>query len=174
MNSSFTIATTEELTTEPVTLQEAKNYCKVSNGVDDDLILELITSARERLEKYTGIAFGVKELVCYFKSVDTPFEVPYGPYPEIDEVVNDEEDEVTYTLQGFNFITMTANSSAGLKITYTTGYEELPKGLKLAILKQVFTDYENRENYAYSSVNELSSDAMRTADPFKRNSLFGI
>ena len=47
--------------------------------------------------------------------------------------------------------------------------------LKLAILKQVSTDYENRENYSiYDQAYELSSDAKRQAQPYCRNTLFGI
>lgn len=60
---------------------------------------------------------------------------------------------------------------------YTVGWgaSGLPKGLKQAILKQVSTDYENRENYLIGdSANELSSSAKMTAQSYSRNTMLGI
>jgi hypothetical protein len=68
-----------------------------------------------------------------------------------------------------------AYSTVGLTIEYEAGFAVCPKGLKLAILKQVSTDYENRENYSiYDQAYELSSDARRQAMPYCRNTILGI
>jgi len=50
--------------TEPVTLTEAKDFCKVDIGTDDDLIIALITAARQQCEAYTAVGFVVHDIVA--------------------------------------------------------------------------------------------------------------
>jgi hypothetical protein len=89
--------------------------------------------------------------------------------------VNDEDVALEYTARGLQYKMLEAYSTVGLTIEYEAGFAVCPKGLKLAILKQVSTDYENRENYSiYDQAYELSSDAKRQAQPYCRNTLFGI
>ena len=175
INSEFQIEILTDLTTEPVTLQEAKDYMRISSNAEDDLIEELITSARERIEKYTGLSLGLKTLKAYWFYFHIPAEIPYGPVTAINSVVDDNDVELEYTARGLQYKTLEAYSTQGLAIEYEAGFAVCPKGLKLAILKQVSTDYENRENYSlYDQAYELSSDAKRQAQPYCRNTLFGI
>ena len=51
----FTL-TDEAPVTEPVTLAEAKLYCRVTNTADDDQIEMMITQAREAVEVGTGLS----------------------------------------------------------------------------------------------------------------------
>ena len=137
--------------------------------------LLLITSARERIEKFTGLSLGEKTLRAYWFYFHIPQEIPYGPVTLIDSVVNDDDVEVEYVARGLQYKMLEAYSTTGLTIEYEAGFAVAPKGLKLAILKQVSTDYENRENYSiYDQAYELSSDAKRQAQPYCRNTLFGI
>ena len=57
--------------TEPISLAEAKLHLKVDVTTDDDLILALITSAREYVELYTGRALVSSTWYGYADSVDT-------------------------------------------------------------------------------------------------------
>ena len=66
INSEFQVEIVTDLTTEPVTLQEAKDYMRISSNAEDSLIEELITSARERIEKFTGLSLGEKTLRAYW------------------------------------------------------------------------------------------------------------
>jgi uncharacterized phiE125 gp8 family phage protein len=164
-----------DLAVEPVTLQEAKDYMRISSESENDLIEELITSARERIEKFTGLSLGEKTLRAYWFYFHIPQEIPYGPVTLIESVVNDEDVALEYTARGLQYKMLEAYSTVGLTIEYEAGFAVCPKGLKLAILKQVSTDYENRENYSiYDQAYELSSDAKRQAQPYCRNTLFGI
>jgi uncharacterized phiE125 gp8 family phage protein len=175
INSEFQVEIVTDLTTEPVTLQEAKDYMRISSNAEDSLIEELITSARERIEKFTGLSLGEKTLRAYWFYFHIPQEIPYGPVTLIDSVVNDEDVALEYTARGLQYKMLEAYSTVGLTIEYESGFAVCPKGLKLAILKQVSTDYENRENYSiYDQAYELSSDAKRQAQPYCRNTLFGI
>ena len=175
INSEFQIEILTDLTTEPVTLQEAKDYMRISSDSENDLIEELITSARERIEKFTGLSLGEKTLRAYWFYYHTPAEIPYGPITLINSVVDDNDVALEYTARGLQYKVLEAYSTQGLVIEYEAGFAVAPKGLKLAILKQVSTDYENRENYVVGEMAyELSSDARRQAMPYCRNTIFGI
>jgi len=175
INSEFQIEVVTDLSVEPVTLQEAKDYMRISSDSENDLIEELITSARERIEKYTGLSLGLKTLKAYWFYFHIPAEIPYGPVTAINSVVDDNDVELEYTARGLQYKTLEAYSTQGLAIEYEAGFTIVPKGLKLAILKQVSTDYENRENYSiYDQAYELSSDARRQAMPYCRNTILGI
>ena len=175
INSEFQIEILTDLTTEPVTLQEAKDYMRISSDSENDLIEELITSARERIEKFTGLSLGEKTLRAYWFYYHVPAEIPYGPITLINSVVDDNDVVLEYTARGLQYKVLEAYSTQGLVIEYEAGFAVAPKGLKLAILKQVSTDYENRENYVVGEMAyELSSDARRQAMPYCRNTILGI
>ena len=175
INSEFQIEILTDLTTEPVTLQEAKDYMRISSNAEDDLIEELITSARERMEKFTGLSLGEKTLKAYWLYFHTPAEIPYGPVTDVISVVDDNDVALEYTARGLQYKVLEAYSTQGVLVEYQAGFAVVPKGLKLAILKQVSTDYENRENYVVGEMAfELSSDARRQAMPYCRNTILGI
>ena len=175
INSEFQVEVVTDLSIEPVTLQEAKDYMRISSDSENDLIEELITSARERIEKFTGLSLGEKTLRAYWFYYHVPAEIPYGPVTLINSVVDDNDVALEYTARGLQYKVLEAYSTQGLVIEYEAGFAVAPKGLKLAILKQVSTDYENRENYVVGEMAyELSSDARRQAMPYCRNTIFGI
>ena len=174
-NSEFQVEVIDDLTSEPVTLQEAKDYLRISSNAEDDLIEEIITSARERIEKFTGVSLGVKILKAYWRMFHIPMEIPYGPITDIISVVDDNDVDLEYTARGLQYKVLDCYSDQGVLIEYEAGFASVPKGLKLAILKQIATDYENRENYIIGDQGyEISSDAKRQAMPYCRNTMFGF
>lgn len=90
------IQITTDLVSEPVSVAEAKTYMRLIGSDEDTLIGELITSARQRLEKFTGLSFGNKTIKCYTRASDTWFELPYQPLLTITSVKNDDGDDLTY------------------------------------------------------------------------------
>jgi uncharacterized phiE125 gp8 family phage protein len=175
INSEFQVEVIDDLVSEPVTLQEAKDYMRISSDAEDDLIEELITSARERMEKFTGLSLGEKTLKAYWLYFHTPAEIPYGPVTDVISVVDDNDVALEYTARGLQYKVLEVYSTQGVLVEYQAGFAVVPKGLKLAILKQVSTDYENRENYVVGEqAYELSSDSKRQAMPYCRNTIFGI
>lgn len=165
------------LSVEPVTVAEAKSYLRLIGSDEDSLIAELITSARERLEKFTGLSFGTKTLKMYTRDSNKWFELGYGPVTSITSVLDDDAVALTYESRGLQYKQLYTSSDNGINVTYVVGWgaSGLPKGLKQAILKQVSTDYENRENYLIGdSANELSSSAKMTAQSYSRNTMLGI
>jgi|APGre2960657404_1045060.scaffolds.fasta_scaffold03648_2 uncharacterized phiE125 gp8 family phage protein len=164
-----------DLATEPVTVQEAKNYMRISNNEEDTLIGELITSARQRLEGFTNRSFGTKTLKVRWNELNGWQELPYSPIQSITSVVNDDLTALTYESKGLEVKQIEAFSFDGVIVQYVAGFTTLPKALKEAILKEVSTSYENRENYILAdSATILSNEAKMLASRFSRNTLLGF
>lgn len=180
-----------DIVTEPVSVAEAKLYCKVQDMADDALFPVLITSARRMLEKYTMTSFAQKTLHATW--VETPgdniIELPYGPIIAIDKIyrIDHEGTEEELTLNSDYFvmgdqdaiIRITKYWSSGdvhensIRVEYKAGYgdtatETLPMELKLAILKQIATDYELRENISAGAMTVLSNESKVLAGPYRK------
>jgi uncharacterized phiE125 gp8 family phage protein len=146
--NDFTATPTAPIT-EPVTLAEAKAYCRVSTSTEDTLFSTLITQAREAIEMATGLNLVPKAMVIYFNNIGGNFEMPFGPVTASFKLYDMEQDalEITgtdYQLIGDKFPKLVYPKYANLKATYTSGYTTVPTDLKVAILDQVSYDYENR------------------------------
>lgn len=66
-------------TTEPITLDEVKNYLRLDNTADDTLITAMITNARLQAEKYLNSDILAKDREMFLTSIDEPFNLPYAP-----------------------------------------------------------------------------------------------
>jgi len=135
--------------TEPVTLAEAKNYCRVTTSADDALITDLITQARESVEKATGLCITPKTISVWFNNPAGNFNMPFGPMDQATfklynistglEIV-----AANYFLVGGEYPNLSFPLWNQLKATYRSSMVSVPKDLKVAILDQIDFDYENR------------------------------
>jgi len=180
-----------DIVTEPVSVAEAKLYCKVQDSADDTLWPILITSARRMLEKYTMTSFAEKTLHATWVEVPRTnyVELPYGPVISIDHIyrIDHEGNEEELVLNSDYYvmgdqdaiIKITSYWSSGMvyvnsiRCEYKAGYgnaatETLPQELKLAILKQVATDYELRENIVQGITTVLSNESKILANPYRK------
>ena len=135
--------------TEPVTLAEAKNYCRVTTNADDSLITDLITEAREAIEKATGLCLVQKNVTIWFNNPASNFNLPYGPMDKTtfrlyDDINNIEVLAANYRLIGEQYPSLNYPIWNQMRATYTSGMVSVPKELKTAILDQIDFDYENR------------------------------
>lgn len=135
--------------TEPVTLAEAKNYCRVTTNADDALITDLITQSRESVEKATGLCITSKLVSIWFNNPSGFFTIPYGPmdittFKLYDNVTGLEILPINYRLVGDKYPSLYQPIWNQMKATYTSGMASVPKDLKTAILDQIDFDYENR------------------------------
>lgn len=145
---------------EPVALEEMKNYLRLNSFVDegespttelsnfdldDTLIRELITAARQRLEDYTGLSFIPKTLSAIIYNGAGNVRLEQGPVTSIISFVDADSniiDPADYVMIGTDKI---RDSWDGTRImTYTAGYETLPKKYKIAIMMYVAASYEHR------------------------------
>ena len=137
------------IVTEPVTLTEAKEYCRITSTVEDNQIQIMIKSARQAIEKGTGMTFIPKTVTVWFNNIDGKFELPFGPYAADSLFLFDEDGNAitNYKLIGGEYPTLYYPNRAILKAEYSAGYVSVtgvPTDLKLAILDQISYDYENR------------------------------
>lgn len=182
---------TTDIVTEPVSVAEAKLYCKVQDTADDTLFSTLITSARRMLEKYTMTSFAEKTIHATWVEVPKQnyVELPYGPIISVDHIyrIDEEGTEEELTLNSDYYVLGDQDaivkivpywsSGTGLvnsiRAEYKAGYdnaatEDLPMELKLAILKQVATDYELRENIVAGVTTVLSNESKVLAGPYRK------
>lgn len=107
---------------EPVELAEAKAHLYVTHNADDAMIEALIASARETVERHTGLALVDADYAWTQESA----EVPLRP------------SEVTYT--------------DGVATGFTTTAAPLPPGLRAAILLIVGDLYALRESNVQGAI----------------------
>lgn len=131
---------------EPVTLAEAKDYMIVDYSESDALITTLITTARQKLEKYLGISMIPKRVTAILQNDCGGIEIPYGPiYGTLDPtlITDAADNEVQIVTRGgiYPFIVTTIDY---VQIIYDAGYYVLPEVLKTAIKAQTMFLFENR------------------------------
>ena len=141
--------TTIDEIVEPLTLEEAKKYCRVSptQTQDDDLILELITAARELVEQMTGLSLVSKTIECVLNNPCGGIEFPCGPVTGDITLKTSDDNEITDpTIRGLDFKSLEWPQTEWLKASYPAGYtvSTIPKALKNAIGDQVAYLYEHR------------------------------
>jgi uncharacterized phiE125 gp8 family phage protein len=159
---------------EPVTLAEAKNYCRVSTSADDALILDLITQARESVERVTGLCLIPRTVAVWFNNPAGGFQLPFGPvtyFLGLQDANGNTIAAESYSLVGGQYPSVLFPIWNGLKASYQSGFDCIPKDLKVAILDQIDYDYENRgadvERYDQSGVCQK---AWRACQRYTRTS----
>lgn len=112
---------------EPVSLDEFKDFASIDFDDRNEMLGEMLVSAREEVEQYTGLSLIQKTITARWEELTTA-ELPYGPVTAI-------EDQEDYTIEGLlgSFPNLKADSEVPVTITYTAGYTDVPKGLKDAI-----------------------------------------
>lgn len=161
---------------EPVTVAEFKNYARLEGFIDtdastadslsdfdfdDDLIADMITTAREILEKQSGLILIPSTVTVFFTNLIGGVELP-GPMDDFDTLTNCHGSALSsWTLFGGDFKIVKSPKEADLTAVYDAGYGNtelpaLPEGIKLDILRLVFFLYVNRGDVP-GAVNYASS-----------------
>jgi uncharacterized phiE125 gp8 family phage protein len=167
-NSVLDIEFNDGEITEPVTLVEAKDFCKVDIGTDDNLIISLITAARQQCEAYTGVGFVVHDAVAILNNTNGDIYIPYGPLIAINQVTDQAGNilvlDTSYTVIGNAFKRLATPRTKNITIDYSTGYSDLPNILKTALLNQIYYLYDNRS----IGVDDVSPIAKNLLNPYRR------
>lgn len=148
--------------TEPVTLQEVKDYLRLDGYVDaedstsddlsefdfdDDLIEEMITACRQLMEQKSGLSLVNHTWEAVITNLCGMIEIPYGPVISITSLLDCEGTEIEseyYKIIGNKWKYLAYPCNDNMTITYEAGYSELPKAIKLDLLRLVAYMYENR------------------------------
>lgn len=160
---------------EPVSLADAKAFCRVDTD-DDNLTLELlIVAAREWVEGRIGQIFLPREVTDVFADFEADLVLSKWPV-DAASVTIDYVDGDGYD-QGFDdFVVLAANRPASLAldtdaswptvsslgqavtVTYDAGYDpytDVPDAIRLAILMIVSARYDNRGGVSDKSFDEV-------------------
>ena len=132
---------------EPVTVAEAKQYCRVTNTVEDDLFVQLIAQSREAVEKAAQISIVPKQVEAWFTNLGSSFYLPYGPVTYILGIYDEGGTLIpssSYRIVGSQYPKINFPNYADMRIVYNVGYDCVPDELKIAILDQINYGYENR------------------------------
>lgn len=161
---------TSDMVAEPVSLTDMKQWLRLETAIttDDSLVIKMISSARQSLEKYTGCGFGVKSYEM-IKEIYDDFMLPYGPLININSVykktgINTWEllsKNIDYEMIGDN---IKVYGYGIYKVNYQAGFSTLPESLCSDIKTVVSYMYENRGmkindegTIAYPFYNNLSA-----------------
>lgn len=143
--------------TEPVTLEEAKNFCKIDFDDDDNLITSLIVAARQACEAYTNVGFIYRELTAVIDNGNGGSYLPYGPVNDIVSSTDVDGGNIDINVAGVKWKQVLTPRSRRMNITYNAGYEVLPENLKTALLNEIMFLYDNRSqsNEGVSPITQL-------------------
>lgn len=127
--------------TEPVTLTEAKLFCKIDIDDDDATITALITAARQMCEGYCNVGFINRTVTAVMNNGNGYAYLPYGPVGDVDTIntIAPVDGEIT----GVQFKQLVTRGER-MTIVYNGGYEILPGNLKTALLNAIYFLYDNR------------------------------
>jgi uncharacterized phiE125 gp8 family phage protein len=185
-NGSFTGYSVQLATgavTEPITLQEAKDYARIDGFSEDALITSLITMARTHCESYTGKCIVPKTVTITSFTYPYMFQMPYGPLTNelnITKCVtldqNGVETPLTYQVNAGLFpkiAILGGPQSYKFKLVYTAGFGVVPEDIKLAIKMMVNTLYERREDFSDLQAIESPLGVKALLMPYKTYNWFG-
>jgi uncharacterized phiE125 gp8 family phage protein len=139
--------------TEPLTLQEAKEWLIVGHSQDDVIIRRLITAVRLMCESRTKRQF-IACTVLVTANIVEPFYLPRLPVVSVESVtirnpdtnIYDPVDTDKYYEDGETVVIKEYTAYNRYQVNYTAGYESLPEDLKQAMLHELAYRYENRGN----------------------------
>lgn len=124
---------------EPVSLQDIRDWGKIDQNVDNALITAIITTARIMCEQYTNTSIITRTIVADINNANGGFILPYGPVTSTPTAVDWQGTSLTLVWNFSQIQTpygrMTVTYEAG--VTNTSVY-------KTAIMQQVLFLYENR------------------------------
>ena len=135
---------------EPVTLAEAKAWCRIDAADEDALVVALIAAARLHVESVTGRALIEQQ---WRLTLDCPkgrvVPLPVVPVMAVISATAD-ENSIDVELQG-DGVLLPGEGFRTLSIDYTAGYggaADVPQDLKQALLRLVACWFENRDTTA--------------------------
>lgn len=157
---------------EPVTLAEAKAYCRVDADYtgEDALISDLISSSRSAIEMWANISL-IEKRIQVFSDTDKTLCLPGSPVIVIESITDCEGNLIEYNEAIKNKVKI--DHRGGYFVTYKAGFNPVPRDLKIAVLKQIATDFDNRENLVIgASTEKLSNATKNLVSPYNRNKIW--
>lgn len=153
--------TVSDTGSEPLTLEDAKTFLQELSSDRDDEITTLITVARKRLEKYTGLSLVDKDITL-LATINAKIRLPY---PSVDAITtfkrwNGTEFETNTNYENFGDWIYPLFTCDKVEIVYTTtatDEEDVLHDMKRVLVWL----YENKGDEQDGMPTELFSNAAR-------------
>lgn len=150
----------EDLEEEPVTLDFFKQHARIDFDTDDTLCAIYLRAARQELERWSQLSFGVKTMGLTALSLPTNYRLMFG---RVDEV----------TTEGFtNKGDILKEGGTDIDIEYTTK-DWIDDAIRIAICRHAAGLYIFRENVVESKYNyqDLMDEAQKMLNPYRNITL---
>lgn len=149
-------------------LEDVKNYLRISHSYDDNLIVNLIDASIVAAENFTGLSLILKLVKSIYNQKQQSFTVKYKPINIIKKVIVEDGHDI-YELKNEEYYIDYDNYSVnlnkaflkgGLIIEYLAGFEEasIPRSIKHGVLLHIAEMYDRQEQgsgYVFS--NEIKN-----------------
>ena len=155
-----------DLSQEPVTLSEFKFHCRIDFAVDDNLLALYLKAAREYLEQWSQLSFGVKTIRFTAIRIPDRYKLMFGPYTAVTD-----PDRTLFGAKGD--ILMQGGTDIDIELTSGWPNDELPEAIKVAICRYAAGLYAVRENLIYSvngvphEPSEVMDEAQKMLNPWR-------
>ena len=136
-------------------LEEVKNYLRVSYEYDDQLIVNLMEAAVDSAEKFTGLSLYQRQIVCNIKNAHNSIRLKYIPVMDIQEVYLLNKNDKHKITDSFGYIEtenlrlhfMDGYIGEDIQIEYVAGYNNnIPRSIQHGILMHIAAMYEHTED----------------------------
>ena len=189
------VKTITDVATELISKAQAKLWLKIETGDtdDDDIVTDLIVSARVAAEQYCNKAFCTKTLELWTDEVISSsyeLELPYPPHQSITSVhsldIEETKTELTLNTDWYkkgltDYILMINNSlSSGVSskhispivVRYIAGYLQTgefqcPAEVVACMKTIIVNNYEFREDFQETSIALIPQDVKTRLAPFR-------
>lgn len=119
---------------EPVTLEQGRQWAKVEVDDDDSLITSLLKAARIDCENYVGISFVERSVTAVLNNSLGNIKLPYGPINNVTSVTDIDGGSISdYSVKGVAHKRLLSPVINYVEVEYTAGYFSLPDHFKTAI-----------------------------------------
>ena len=152
----------ENIGSEPISLDEAKAFMRVSFESDDTQIQSIITRVRQMAEQILSRSFVAKTITYYEEIAEK--EVVKLPFPNHSQVLNVYVNGVDMvdntTVRGLTQLSVVGDFvGKEIRVIYTTD-GTIESGIKSAMLKEIVNQYQNKDSYYLENAGE-STDRFR-------------
>ncbi len=141
-----------------ITNADAKAWART----DEDLT-DLIAEITDQAEQLCNASFIDKTVTATFEPTGSIAQLPFGPVKAITSVTP----SVDYQLSGAE-IQFKTTPTERFTVVYTTGYAEVPAGVRLALRKATLSNLEDRQDNALSSVSTMPNHSRKQLLRYKR------
>ncbi len=153
---------------EPITLEQAKSFMRVSHTSDDTQITDIIKRVRQKAEQLLSRAFVTKTITYYELAAKRDIiALPFPQHNEVTSVLIEGVESIdSVKIKGLTqFVIEGDFYGKEITVEYTTS-GDTEEGVKSAILKEVLNQYQNKDSYYMENAADVSDRFVGMLQPY--------